>query len=607
MTETYHGFIDTAHDALLIFEACNSGFLPRVQRRFSDRERQTIRSGAVYVWDEEETSMRRWTDGRTWSPSRVHGCFLIYYELEGRRHQFVNKGQSSQSRSSRNSPRSSQTDPIHGYDPSPPNIMQKEQGLIKKALSLCTNDKRKLHLVCYYSREDVESGCLMSPTNDPRFAGLQIFEERYPEIGHGSGRSDRYGGGRIKASVGSSSSSSRHWNPTSPDSPGVARDGPPAYVRTSMAIEKRSRLYRNEVFRYPSYGPYAGPVRHVNASAGSQIPQSYQPPMGSTDVPNGVDASSRRESPSALFPSPPMSHDFLTPATASSSARPLPQGIHQQQQQFPHHQMPYMTNGYHQNVVTPITVPFDECASVQDLRQHQPLHTPNEECASNSNSNSSIGGTSSAYPSAMACSYPAASWRTAPMPSGSTFSGQEQPYHHSQGNHPAAYPSSAAHTAHSTTPSNSLPTKGVAAVQPVWQHTEAPRAYTETGSSARNHAASVATAPPPSMSVWEVDEPRATTGSQMPNTNGHVQLQQNQNQNQSSSRQQLPPLAPSIVRLPSIERLDSTSAAEGQTSHDRWKKQSSPFSSTTTNGEKNASRMTSEDMRQLASLRLSLH
>ncbi|KAJ2787383.1 Gluconate transport-inducing protein [Coemansia interrupta] len=263
MTETYHGFIDTAHDALLIFEACNSGFLPRVQRRFSDRERQTIRSGAVYVWDEEETGMRRWTDGRTWSPSRVHGCFLIYYELEGRRHQFVNKNNAIGGRSSRSSPRSGQVEPtpFHTtYDSSPPNIMQKEQGLIKKALSLCTNDKRKLHLVCYYSREDVENGSLMSPTNDSRFSGVQIYEDRYPEIGHGSGRSDRFAGGRSKTSL-----TSRQWNPTSPDSPSNTRDGPPAYVRTSMTIEKRSRSYRNEVYRYPSYGPYPGPVRHRSA------------------------------------------------------------------------------------------------------------------------------------------------------------------------------------------------------------------------------------------------------------------------------------------------------------------------------------------------------
>ncbi|KAI8321604.1 hypothetical protein GQ54DRAFT_261553, partial [Martensiomyces pterosporus] len=164
MTESYHGFIDTAHDALLIFEASNQGYLPRVQRRFSDRERQTIRSGAVYVWDEEETGMRRWTDGRTWSPSRVHGCFLIYYELEGRRHQFASSS------------------PFHmSYDSCPPNIMQKEQGLIKKALSLCMSNKRRLHLVCYYSREDVENGCLISPTNDPKFAHITVSEENFPE------------------------------------------------------------------------------------------------------------------------------------------------------------------------------------------------------------------------------------------------------------------------------------------------------------------------------------------------------------------------------------------------------------------------------------------
>ncbi|KAJ1939574.1 Gluconate transport-inducing protein, partial [Linderina macrospora] len=273
MTESYHGFIDTARDALLIFEACNLGYLPRVQRRFSERERQTIRSGAVYIWDEEETGMRRWTDGRTWSPSRVHGCFLIYYELEGRRHQFVN---GSNNRTSRYSPRSGQVEasPLHtSYDSCPPNIMQKEQGLIKKALSLCTNDKRKLHLVCYYSREDVESGCLTSPTNDPRFANIQVCEDRYPEIGHGSSRGDRYSRSRFNnqqraISVGSAS----------------ARDGPPAYVRSSMAAERRSpRSYRSEVYRYPSYGPYAGPVRHVQVPVQQQaaVPQ----PAGPTVVP----------------------------------------------------------------------------------------------------------------------------------------------------------------------------------------------------------------------------------------------------------------------------------------------------------------------------------
>ncbi|KAJ2480991.1 Gluconate transport-inducing protein [Coemansia sp. RSA 2131] len=266
MTETYHGFIDSAYDALLIFEACCHGLLPRVPRRFTDRERQTIRSGAVYVWDEEETGMRRWTDGRTWSPSRVHGCFLIYYELEGRRHQFVNRNQSARG-SARGSPQGhAEKSPLHvSYDPCPPNVMQKEQGLIKKALSLCTNDKRKVHLVCYYSREDVENGCLASPTNDPRFAGIQVYEDRYPELGNGSGRFDRYGGGRSR-----SLASSRQWRQIS-DTSGHQ---PSAYARP--------RPYRTEVYKYPSYGPYAGPVRHVNVAASvppygvMQSPEEYQ-------------------------------------------------------------------------------------------------------------------------------------------------------------------------------------------------------------------------------------------------------------------------------------------------------------------------------------------
>ncbi|KAJ2848872.1 Gluconate transport-inducing protein [Coemansia brasiliensis] len=283
MTETYHGFIDTAYDALLIFEACCNGLLPRVPRRFTDRERQTIRSGAVYVWDEDETGMRRWTDGRTWSPSRVHGCFLIYYELEGRRHQFVNRNHGG--RSSRSSPRSGQKEksPLHvSYDPCPPNVMQKEQGLIKKALSLCTNDKHKLHLVCYYSREDVENGCLMSPTNDPRFAGIQVYEDRYPEISHGSGRLDRSGGGRAR-----SLANSRQWRQMA-DYPG------------RQPIYARPRTQQPEIYRYPSYGPYAGPVRHVNVSAAPVYSQPYSVSItaASQQLPDEIQH--------AQYPSPPI-------------------------------------------------------------------------------------------------------------------------------------------------------------------------------------------------------------------------------------------------------------------------------------------------------------
>jgi len=83
--ETYHGYVRTPADAIRLFEACRLGILPRVQRRLSEKERQSIRSGSVFVWDEREAGMRRWTDGKSWSASRVSGSFLTYREMEGKR------------------------------------------------------------------------------------------------------------------------------------------------------------------------------------------------------------------------------------------------------------------------------------------------------------------------------------------------------------------------------------------------------------------------------------------------------------------------------------------------------------------------------------------
>src|SRR5690349_14849740 len=83
--ETYNVLVRTPTDAIILFEACRMGLLPRVQRRLSEKERQSIRSGSVFVWDEREAGMRRWTDGKSWSASRVSGSFLTYREMEGKR------------------------------------------------------------------------------------------------------------------------------------------------------------------------------------------------------------------------------------------------------------------------------------------------------------------------------------------------------------------------------------------------------------------------------------------------------------------------------------------------------------------------------------------
>jgi hypothetical protein len=55
---TYNGYIETPADALKLFEACRLGILPRIQRRLSESERQCIRPGSVFVWDEREAGLR---------------------------------------------------------------------------------------------------------------------------------------------------------------------------------------------------------------------------------------------------------------------------------------------------------------------------------------------------------------------------------------------------------------------------------------------------------------------------------------------------------------------------------------------------------------------
>ena len=74
----FYGWVDSTWDALLILEAARKGIVPRVTRRFHDLEkRNMIRSGAVIVFTEEESGIKRWTDPYVWSASRMLGNFMV--------------------------------------------------------------------------------------------------------------------------------------------------------------------------------------------------------------------------------------------------------------------------------------------------------------------------------------------------------------------------------------------------------------------------------------------------------------------------------------------------------------------------------------------------
>ena len=83
LVPTFTGFVQNTTDALILFEACMSRKLHHVPRRPHDRERsQLIQSGNIFIYEEKESGIKRWTDGVAWSPSRILGNFLIYRELD---------------------------------------------------------------------------------------------------------------------------------------------------------------------------------------------------------------------------------------------------------------------------------------------------------------------------------------------------------------------------------------------------------------------------------------------------------------------------------------------------------------------------------------------
>ncbi|SZF02330.1 unnamed protein product [Blumeria hordei] len=178
--ETYHGHIRTPADAIKLFEACRLGVLPRVQRRLSEKERQLIKSGSVFVWDEREAGMRRWTDGKSWSASRVSGSFLTYREMEGKRGggQFIPPPPRHVAGSSPESSRGSDEDMD---EDEPDGYRYKMDGLMKQSFSITTSIGQHLHLISYYSRPHPNDPELPQPTSDLQLRHIIPVKGMYPE------------------------------------------------------------------------------------------------------------------------------------------------------------------------------------------------------------------------------------------------------------------------------------------------------------------------------------------------------------------------------------------------------------------------------------------
>ncbi|TGJ87402.1 hypothetical protein E0Z10_g1364 [Xylaria hypoxylon] len=200
---TFHGFIGSTMDALILFEACLSGLITHVARRPHDRERAiVIQSGNVFIYEEHSSGIKRWTDGVPWSPSRILGNFLLYRELdkpfqpgEKKRAMKRNKtdggilkhspthrsnsigafgsGASALPTTMANMDNSiNMNDVERAYIGSLVDSYQfKENGLIKKTISVQFNGVSH-HLVSYYSLDDIKGRRLKTVSETPELSGV---------------------------------------------------------------------------------------------------------------------------------------------------------------------------------------------------------------------------------------------------------------------------------------------------------------------------------------------------------------------------------------------------------------------------------------------------
>ncbi|TFY60218.1 hypothetical protein EVJ58_g5296 [Rhodofomes roseus] len=318
------GFIETTGDALLILEAARRGMIPRVTRRLVDSERKMITSGSVFVFDEDESGIKRWTDGFFWSPSRILGNFLLYRETEkrgaGHRSTRVEQpleevdpkgdGQSlSRPKSEAHRLTSVDRQRERSLVGSLTNSYKfKPGGMMKKTFSLTIGGVAQ-HLISYYKIEDVEKGRLRSPSSLPEIASLDISPEyldkthfRNPpkvEVGvdgvpryrgmplypdsidsskRGKQRYGPYDGSTSNKRRKKSSASNASSSPVEPTSPSSSVTQPSPQAAITYPVSESSSAPTQPAPHYPAYGYYVPPGYHPPPVYPSASPYPTLPP-----------------------------------------------------------------------------------------------------------------------------------------------------------------------------------------------------------------------------------------------------------------------------------------------------------------------------------------
>lgn len=165
---SFTGFVATASDAAVLLEASMQGYLLRVSCRPSLYDKVAVaQSGNVFIFEEKESKIRRWTDGIKWSPSRMLDGFMLYRELDGEQ---ITSGHNKRLVPSHQRTSASVTQiESELYGSLIESYAFKHNGLMKKTIGVKFAGS-EWRLVSYYNADDVRSGILQCPSRDP---GLQ--------------------------------------------------------------------------------------------------------------------------------------------------------------------------------------------------------------------------------------------------------------------------------------------------------------------------------------------------------------------------------------------------------------------------------------------------
>ncbi|KAJ3078234.1 hypothetical protein HK100_010786, partial [Physocladia obscura] len=138
--ESWFGFVKERADAVLLVEAVIAGTVKALKMVPADA---TLRSGSVIVFAESslQTQMTRWRDGESWSPSRIHGPFLLYREVESTKGKVAVAAQNEKCRFGTTSFR--------------PNSRPVQNGFAKRTITLIGSDNNKYRVISYFFPQDV--------------------------------------------------------------------------------------------------------------------------------------------------------------------------------------------------------------------------------------------------------------------------------------------------------------------------------------------------------------------------------------------------------------------------------------------------------------------